>query len=148
PGEDWRRGWAGSCGGLLAQAACGQGHRGHDPIMRAAAAEVPGQRLGDLGAAWVWIAIQQRLGADQDPGQAIAALTGLQLDECGLQRVRLIRRAEPLDRGDSLADEVTDLELARGSLLPIDQHRTGPALAGAAAEAGAFQVRLLTQDVQ
>jgi hypothetical protein len=52
---------------------------------------------------WVRHARQQGLRAHHHPGDAIAALRRLLLDEGALYRAGLIRRAETFDRGDLTA---------------------------------------------
>src|SRR6185503_19609198 len=68
--------------------------------------------------------------------------------EGDLQRMRPLRRADPLQRGDALPLEVADLALARGHILAVDDHRAGPALPGAAAEPGRLQVELAAQHIE
>src|SRR5436309_557381 len=78
------------------------------------------------------VTVEQRLGRDQDAGQAIAALAGLLVEKGLLQRVRPLLRAEPLDRQDAPAGDGRD-RLAAGLLGPtVDQHHAGAALLEAA----------------
>ncbi len=77
---------------------------------------------------------QQGGGRDQDAGDAVAALHGLLGDEGALQGMRLLRRAEALDRGDVLARRGPQRRVAGGHGLAVDQHVAGAALVGAAAE--------------
>src|SRR5437870_1771253 len=49
-------------------------HRTQNSRVRAAAAEVSGQRLFDLAIRWFWISIEQHLGAHDHAVDAIAAL--------------------------------------------------------------------------
>ena len=58
--------------------------------MRTAAAEVTVERGLDLRAGRIRISLQQRGGAHQDSGQAIAALQRLFGDKGALQRVRMV----------------------------------------------------------
>ena len=74
--------------------------RAQDAVMAAATADIVVERGGDLGARRRRVTVEQRLRRDQDAGQTIAALAGLLVEEGLLQRVRAVRRAEPLDRHD------------------------------------------------
>ena len=69
-----------------------------DADVAAAAADVVVERVGDLVPRRRRVMVEQRLGRDQDAGQAIAALAGLLVEKGLLQRVRPLRRAEPFDR--------------------------------------------------
>ena len=68
--------------------------------MAAAAADVVVKCPGDFGARRRRVMVEQRLGRDQDAGQAIAALAGLLVEKGLLQRVRPLWRAESLDGDD------------------------------------------------
>lgn len=69
-----------------------------DAIMRAAAAEVAVQGRARRRLVRVGVLVQQRGGADQDAGEAIATLPRLFLQKGSLQRVRGGARAEALHR--------------------------------------------------
>ena len=73
-------------------------HRAQNPRMRAAATEMLVQCRGDVGARRRRVAVEQRLGADHDPRQTVAALARLLVEERLLQRMRLRGAAQPLDR--------------------------------------------------
>ena len=73
--------------------------------------------------------------------RAVAALEAVVLDERRLQRVQVVRRAQPLD-GDDLVALVHDRERQAGVDAPaVDQHRAGAALAVVAALLGAGECR-------
>src|SRR5881397_213926 len=76
----------------------------HDAIVRGAAAQVAVQRPPDLACRRGRIALEQRLCRHHHAVAAVAALTGLLLDERALQRVQLVERAEAFDGGDRLLD--------------------------------------------
>ena len=59
--------------------------RSHDPVVRAAAAEVAVEGGGNLAPARPRIAREQRRGGDQDARETVAALTGLFIEEGLLQ---------------------------------------------------------------
>src|SRR5580704_3821376 len=116
--------------------------------MRAAAADVVVERQGDLMARRRRVSVEQGLGGDQDAGQAIAALSGLLVEKRLLQRVRPVRRAEPLDRQDALAGDRRQ-RLAAGFFgMAVDQHHAAAALFEAAAEFGADKAEVVAQDVE
>ena len=98
-------GSAGHAGARLAQPRRGFGDRAQNPVMRTAAAKIVVERRGDLCARRRRIAVEQRLGRDQNAAEAIAALARLLFQKCLLQRMRLFRRAEPFDRGDAAAGD-------------------------------------------
>src|SRR3954471_14062064 len=62
-------------------------HRLDDTVVRAAAAQIAVQRRANLAVARMRVLLQQRGGADQDAGDAVAALHRLSGDEGGLQRM-------------------------------------------------------------
>src|SRR3954470_14607537 len=102
--------------------------RPHDPVVRPAAAEVGGERLPDIGLIRFRIAIEQRLGAHDHAVDAVAALSGLLGDEGTLQRMRLLERAEALERDDLGALQRVDRRHAGAHRLPVHQHGAGAAL--------------------
>src|SRR5262249_51213775 len=64
-------------------------NRAHDAIVRTAAADIAIERLRNLRARGLGVLVEQRLGRDQNPGQAIAALAGLFVEKCLLQGMRV-----------------------------------------------------------
>ena len=71
-----------------------------DAVVGAAAAEIAGERLAHVGFGRLRLAVEQLLGRHDHAVDAVAALRRLLVDEGLLQRVRLLERAEPLERGD------------------------------------------------
>ena len=104
--------------------------------------------VDDLAAARLGIAVEQRLGRHQDAAQAIAALAGLLVEEGLLQRMRLGRRAQALDRGHRAAGHRADLAGAGIGRLAVDQHHAAAALLQAAAVARAHQPEMVAQDLE
>ena len=82
------------------------------------------------------------------PGQAVAALTRLLVEERLLQRMRLCGTAQPLDRRDAAPGDGADLARARIDRLAVEQHHAASALLQAAAVARALQIELVAQHVQ
>src|SRR5205807_1782863 len=99
-----------------------------------AAAEVFGEGLPDLAIARVGRALEQRLAGHDHAVDAVPALGGLLLDECLLNRVGLLARAEPFERRDAQAGRLGDRHRARAHGLAVHQHGARAALAEAAAE--------------
>src|SRR5262245_19401994 len=75
-------------------------HGADDAVVRGAAAEVPVQRLLDLGLRRSRVAVEQGLGRHDHAVAAEAALAGLFGDERALEGMELFDRPEALDRGD------------------------------------------------
>src|SRR5690242_20816810 len=81
--------------------------------MRPAAAQIIVERAGDFRACWRRIAVEQRLGRDQNPAKTISALAGLLLEKGLLQRMRGLRRAETFDGRHAAAGDACDCAPAR-----------------------------------
>src|SRR3984893_8438039 len=119
-----------------------------DADMAAAAADIVVERLGDLFSRRRRVAVEQRLGRDQNAGQAVAPLPRLLIDKGLLQRMRTVRRAQALDRHDFLAGDGRE-RLAAGFLrFAVDQHHAASALLEPAAEFGPHQTEVVAQDVE
>src|SRR5262245_44190127 len=104
------------------------------PVSAAAADEVF-QCILDLRIRRLGIAVDQ-LGRGEDPAaDAIGALRDLLLEPGGLDRVRLLGRAEAGERGDLAACERRHRRDAGAHRVAVDLHRAGAALTEAAAEA-------------
>ncbi len=116
--------------------------------MRAAAADIVVEGQRDLAARRRRVAVEERLGGDEDAGQAIAALARLLVEKGLLQRMRPLRGAEPLDRQHSLADDGRDGLTAGFHRLAVDQHHAGAALLETAAEFRADEAEMVAQDVE
>src|SRR5262249_40510635 len=121
----------------------GARNRPDDSIVGAAAAEVTVERRSDLSPARVWLASNERRRRNQDAGEAVAALSGVLVEEGVPQRLEHV--AEALDGSHHSAGEARDLARARIGRLAVDQHHAGAALLGAAAETAAAQAKLVTQ---
>src|SRR5580704_15967676 len=77
-------------------------HRTDDLRVRAATAEIVGERRLDLRRRRFGDLVQERLGLHDHSVQAITALGGLLFDEGALHRMRIVARAESF-QGDDLA---------------------------------------------
>ena len=116
--------------------------------MRAAAAQVAFQRVADFGVGRIRICIEQRFRRHQDAAGAIAALRGLFVDECTLQRMQRGIRAQRLHRGDLLANHGRHRHVTRLHSLAVDDHGACAALAQAAAVTRADQAEVIAQGVE
>src|SRR3546814_6192324 len=114
--------------------------------MGAAAAEVTVERGDDGGAARPGRSFQERAGADQDAGEAVAALAGLVLDE-DLEKGPSDRVAgKPLDGRHPAAGDGLHRQRAGEARVVVDQHQAGAALFEAAAVAGAGEVEAVPEN--
>ena len=152
PTQRSSRGLAARSGGIMprpfAHPLGGERDGGHDAVVRAAAAEVPGERVGDLGAGGGGLRSSSALAPTRMPEGN--SRTGRPADRGTrlLQRMRPLRRPQPLEGGDRAAFEGPDLDGAGGLVLAVDEHRTGAALLRAAAVASAFQVEVVAERIQ
>src|SRR5271169_6907228 len=116
--------------------------------MRSAAADIVVERGGNLRARRREIFVKQRLGRDQDAGETVTALTGLLVDKSLLQRVRALRRAQPLDGDDMLAGDAPHRLGAAFLGLAVDQHHAAAALLEPTAEARAHEAEFVAQKIE
>src|SRR5579862_9475879 len=116
--------------------------------MAAAAADVVVERRGDFSARRGPVPIEQGLRRDEDAGEAIAALPGLLVEKGLLQRVRMFRGAQPLDRQNRLPRNGRQ-RLAAGFLrVAVYEHHARAALFGAAAEPRPGEAEMVAQHVE
>src|SRR4029079_1681741 len=108
--------------------------RAQPPHVGAATAQVAVECRADVRLARLLVALQERGSAHDHSVCAVAALRDLLIDEGGLQRMRLFRRAEPFERDDRLSLRVGDRDLARPDRGAVDHDGAGAALAKSAAE--------------
>src|SRR5262249_2491135 len=103
-------------------------HRLEDLDVPRAAAEVPRERLADLLARRVGVAVEKILRRAQDAGRAIAALRRSQLGERVLERVHLRAARQPLDRDDRTPLALDRKRQAGEDRTPLHEDRAGAAL--------------------
>src|SRR5499425_2915123 len=103
------------------------------------------ERAANLRVARFGVAIEQRLGRDDDARDAVSALRRLFLDEGALQRVQVCGGADPLERGDAAAGECLHRLTARIDRLAVDDNLASAALLEAAAELGGRQSEIVAQ---
>ena len=121
--------------------------RAQDAVVGAASAQMDIQLGTDLRLRRRRIAAEQRRGAHDDAGQAVAALARLLIDKGLLQRMRPRLAAQPLDRGDLPALHRRYRGVAGLDAAPVQQHRAASAHARAATEPGTFELQVVAQDV-
>src|SRR5262249_59934377 len=105
--------------------------------MRAATAKIVVEGAGDFRACWRRIAIEQRLGRDQNAAETISALARLLLEKGLLQRMWLLRRTKNLNRCCAPAGHASDRRAAGLYRGAVDQDDAAAALFTAATEPGA-----------
>ena len=115
--------------------------------MRAAAAEMPVERLDRPGPVGIGGGPQIVGDGDDQAARAIAALRGVFFEKRALHGVELAVVAEPLDGDDLAALEFGHGADAAQHLLPVGNHRAGAALLEPAAELGAHQPEPVAQHV-
>src|SRR5262249_30477254 len=132
----------------IAQTGCCLFNGAQNAIVRSAPANVAVKRLGDFGARWSRISVEQCLRSVHDADKTISALACLLFEERLLQRVRSLRRSQPFNRRNRLAGDTPNRLGARLFRLPLDQHHATTALLEAAAEPCPHQAQVIAQDVQ
>ncbi|MNE68148.1 hypothetical protein D3C80_1637960 [compost metagenome] len=116
--------------------------------MGAAAAQVAGQLIANLFVAGLGNAIEQGLGGHDHAVHAVTTLGRLLVDERLLHRVRRGLAAQPFEGGDIAAGGAGQGDDAGAGGHSVDDHRTRPTLAQAAAVLGAVQAQVVAQDQQ
>ena len=121
--------------------------RPDDAGVRAAAAEVVGERLFDLRFGRLLVLGEERGGFHDHAVDAVAALHGLLVDEGPLHRMWLLRCAEALQRHDPLPglDRRQRGDAGLRTALAVDVHRASAALREPAAEARPLEREIVAQ---
>src|SRR5689334_6285308 len=104
-------------------------HRGQDPDMSTAAAEIAGERFARFGFRRPWILCEQRSRGHDHPVRAVAALGRLFGDERGLHSGQPLWCADTFERRDLTVLHARHRQLARAYRLAVDDDGTGAALA-------------------
>src|SRR5215831_13343877 len=78
-------------------------HGADDLVVAGAAAEIAGEPVARLGLGRAGIAVEQRLGGDQQARRAEAALQRRMLEEFALQRMQAVAVRHALDGLDAMA---------------------------------------------
>src|SRR5690242_12874396 len=116
--------------------------------MSAAAAQVAGQRVTYRVFAGPRVLVEKGLGCHDHAVDAVAALRRLCVDERLLDPVRPLSGPESFERRHLFAAHGGQRGDARADRLAVDDHRARAALAEPAAEAGAFEIKIVAQDVE
>src|SRR5437588_2354755 len=94
-----------------------------------AAADVPRQRLADLGIARLGVALKERIRGDDEPRRAEPALHRAGFQERLLQRMERRAAAEPFDGLDAFAGAGAGKDEAAADERAIEHHGARSALA-------------------
>src|SRR5262249_16067107 len=109
------------------------------------AADVAGQRLGDLGARWAGIGVQQGVGAHDEAARAAAALQAAPHPERTLDGMQTVDTWSGRQAGDRLdllaAAESSGVHGATVDGLPVDDDGARAALGAIAAEVDAVDAQ-------
>ena len=130
------------------QAGRGSEHGAHDPVVRAAPAQVAVQRGAYLALARIIVGGQQRSGADHHAGDAVTALCGLPVDDRPRDGMRPLGCAQSLYRRYVPVRNRPHRRVARIGGLAVDQHEARAAQAETTTETGALQPEMIPQHVQ
>ncbi len=116
--------------------------------MGAAAALQSFERRLDLGFGRLLLVAQERRGCHDPAVDAVAALRHLLLDIGGLQRMRLVGRAEAGERDDFSSADLRKRRPARARRLAVEMHDAGAALAEPAAEMRIVEIKIAAQSIE
>src|SRR6185295_12309292 len=122
--------------------------RAQDAHMRAAAAFEAGERVLDLGIVRLLVLVEQRRRRHDPAIDAVAALRHLLLDIGLLDRMRLLRRAEPGQRHHLAVAHRRHRRDAGAHRLSVHVHGAGAALREAAAEMRIVEPEIVAQRVE
>src|SRR5215470_14005552 len=123
-------------------------HRAQNPRVRAAAAEVSGQRLLDLVVRRSGVGVEQRFGGHDHAVDAIAALKRLFIDESFLQRMKLLCRSESFQSRHRAIANGLNFGHAGTDGFTVHDDRTSAALSEAATEFRPVQLEIVAQNVK
>src|SRR4051812_2286597 len=118
----------------------------HDSLVGPAPTQVGGHVPFDLLASRLLHRREQIDRADDLAGLAVAALRHGLVEPGPLHRASQPAAVEPLDRRDALSRCLLDRHLAREGTLAVPEDHARAALAEAAAELGARELKMLAQD--
>jgi len=116
--------------------------------MRPAPAQYSGEGRPNLFVGWIGVLIQKSLCGQDDAADAVSALRCLLVDEGLLDRVRMLKRSETLQRDNFVACSSRHGSDARADGFTAGEHRARPALAKTATELRSIQLKVVPQDVE
>src|SRR5262245_32318341 len=114
-----------------------------DLVVAGAAAEVTHEPLFDLVLSRLGVLVQQRLGGDNLARGADAALEATAIDECLLDGMEVVRRADALDRGDLGSVRLYGQREAGRHDAAVERDGTGAADADAAGFLGTGEAKVV-----
>src|SRR6516165_10783428 len=120
----------------------------NDLVVAGTAAEVAGEPVARLGLRWIRIAVEQRLGGNQQARRAEAALQRRMFQEFSLQRMQIVPARHALDRLNLVAFRLDRKHQACADQTAVERHAAGATVARAATLLAAGQIELVTQDVE
>src|SRR5438876_3112544 len=123
-------------------------HGANHLVVAGAAAEIAGNPIAHLGLGGVEGSVQQRLGSDQQPRRAEAALERRGLREFLLYGVELAAAGEALDGLDRMALGLDAQHQAGAHQPSVEDHTAGATVAGAAAFLAAGEIEFVAEYIQ
>jgi hypothetical protein len=137
-----------SVSGMTALCFGGVSNGGHDAGVCTAPADVTLQGASNIGFRGARFAHEKSDRTEYHSGSAVPALHRVLLDEGFLNRMQSTVRSEAFDSCDLLALRGLQGRDARASGSVIEQHRTGAALAFAAAVLSSGEIQFVAENVQ
>jgi hypothetical protein len=122
-------------------------NRVDDVLIAGATAEIAGNPLADLALGRLRVVLQQPDRRHDHPGRAETALQPMFFPEAFLQRVQLAVRGEALNRRDCRSIGLHREQRAGLRAPAVDEDGAGAALRGVAADVGAGQTQLFTEEM-
>src|SRR5262249_8007575 len=127
---------------------CGDLRGVHDVLVAGAAAEVGGDRVADVVLGRLRVIAKERGQRHQDAGRAKATLQAVRLTKGALQWIaRAVRGGQALDRLNLMAVRLDGQHQARAGWLAVDEDRARAAHAVLAADMGAGQREILSNEI-
>jgi hypothetical protein len=121
--------------------------RADNPAVGAAPAQVAVQGLPDVFARRGGVLLQQVHRGHHHARGAVAALSGLLVEEGLLDRMQAAAGRQPLD-GRDRAVRARDRQVAGGPGAPVDQHEARPAQAQPATEARPGEAQVMAENIE
>ena len=117
-------------------------------MISGAAAQIPGQRVADLVAGRIGLAIEQRLCSHQKSRRAVTTLGRTEVGKGLLERMEPAVCRETFDGQHVTVSTLDAQNETRQHRLAIEQHRARAALSELAAMLGAAEVQVFTQHLE
>jgi hypothetical protein len=127
---------------------CGEQDGAQNARVRAAATEISGEPGFYLLESGVGSLIQERFGFHDHAVGAVAALSGLFGDECGLYRIGFFVGAESFEGGDRATIDLLHGSHTGSNGFAIEKHGAGAALSEATSEFRTVQTEGIAEQVE